>query len=384
VRHAPNDPFASLPVSLGKAYTAGATAYEEDKAAKAEIDAINKKLYDHSDAGIDTLYATGRQTSLKHFEEIYSILGTKFDLYFFESATAPKGMEIVRTHGDVFEKSDGAIVYKGEKDGLHTRVFLTSQGLPTYETKDLGLAELKSETWPFDESITVTAHEQEGYFAVVLAAMKKVMPEIAAKVRHVSHGMMRFAEGKMSSRTGNVVTGEALLAELTEAARERAKESRAGDAEKLAQDIAVAAIKYQVLRQQSRKDIVFDRERALSLEGDSGPYLQYAHARASAVVEKAREQGVVPMIDSAATATELTRLLHRFPEAVEYAAHELEPHLLTNYLLALASHFNSWYAQVHILDGSADSPHKVAVTDAVQKTLKNGLWVLGIPAPEHM
>ncbi|MDZ4227265.1 MAG: arginine--tRNA ligase, partial [Patescibacteria group bacterium] len=227
---------ASLPASLGKAYAAGANAYEEDEAAKAEIDAINKKIYDHSDAGIGALYATGREASLKHFEDIYGTLGTKFDYYFFESVTAPKGMEIVHAHGDVFEESDGATVYKGEKDGLHTRVFLTSQGLPTYETKDLGLAELKAETWPFDESITVTAHEQGGYFAVVLAAMKKVMPEIAAKIKHVSHGMMRFAEGKMSSRTGNVVTGESLLRELTEAAKRRASESRAGDTEKLAQD----------------------------------------------------------------------------------------------------------------------------------------------------
>ncbi|MDZ4227175.1 MAG: DALR anticodon-binding domain-containing protein, partial [Patescibacteria group bacterium] len=149
-------------------------------------------------------------------------------------------------------------------------------------------------------------------------------------------------------------------------------------------DIAVAAIKYQVLRQQSRKDIIFDRERALSLEGDSGPYLQYAYARANAVVEKAEKVGVKAAVDADAEAIELTRLVHRFPEAVEYAARELEPHLLTNYLLELASRFNSWYAQVHILDSSSESPHKVAVTDAVRKTLKNGLWILGIPSPEHM
>jgi len=375
---------AGSAATLGQAYTAGAKAYEESPEAKEEIESINTKVYEHSDAAVDALYSAGRAASLAHFEELYAVLGTKFDHYFFESATAPKGREIVRAHPDVFEQSEGAVVYKGEQDGLHTRVFITSKGLPTYETKELGLAELKSEACEFDTSITVTANEQSDYFEVVLAAMKKVMPAIAQKIVHVSHGMMRFAEGKMSSRTGNVITGESLIADLTEAAKVRAAESRADDAEKLAEAVAVAAIKYQILKQASRKDIIFDRERALSLEGDSGPYLQYAHARAQQIVEKAKEQDVVASVDAKAQPDDLTRLLHRFPEIVEYATSLREPHVLTSYLLEIASAFNSWYAQVHILDGTPASAHKVALADAVRRTLKNGLWILGIPAPERM
>ena len=375
---------AGSAATLGQAYTAGAKAYEESPEAKEEIESINTKVYEHSDAAVDALYSAGRAASLAHFEELYAVLGTKFDHYFFESATAPKGREIVRAHPDVFEQSEGAVVYKGEQDGLHTRVFITSKGLPTYETKELGLAELKSEACEFDTSITVTANEQSDYFEVVLAAMKKVMPAIAQKIVHVSHGMMRFAEGKMSSRTGNVITGESLIADLTEAAKVRAAESRAYDAEKLAEAVAVAAIKYQILKQASRKDIIFDRERALSLEGDSGPYLQYAHARAQQIVEKAKEQDVVASVDAKAQPDDLTRLLHRFPEIVEYATSLREPHVLTSYLLEIASAFNSWYAQVHILDGTPASAHKVALADAVRRTLKNGLWILGIPAPERM
>ena len=370
--------------ALGKAYAAGASAYEIDPAAKQEIEEINAKVYDRSDPQINEIYAAGRGASLKHFEDIYKILGTKFDYYFFESETAPKGIALVKAHPGVFEKSDGALVYKGEKVGLHTRVFITSKGLPTYETKDLGLAEMKAETWPFDSSITVTAHEQAGYFQVMLAAMKEISPEIAAKIKHISHGMMRLASGKMSSRTGDVITGESLLADLTEAARVRATESRAENPEVLAQQVAVAAIKYQVLKQSSGKDITFDRERALSLEGDSGPYLQYAHARAAQVVERARSEGVATQIDAHAEPIELTRLLMHFPEAVAYAVQELEPHLLTNYLIELAGAFNSWYAQVHILDGTNEAPHKVAIADAVRATLKNGLWLLGIPTPSKM
>ncbi|OGG57901.1 arginine--tRNA ligase [Candidatus Kaiserbacteria bacterium RIFCSPHIGHO2_01_FULL_55_17] len=371
---------ASDAKALGKAYVAGAAAYEESAEVRKEIDAINAKVYDRSDNEVNTLYDAGRKVSLAHFEKIYQTLGTKFDHYFFESEAAPQGLEIVRAHPDVFVQSEGAIVYHGP----HTRVFVTSKGLPTYEAKELGLAKMKAQQWPFDTSISVTAHEQSGYFEVVLDAMKKVMPELAPRVKHISHGMMRLSSGKMSSRKGEVITGESLLEDLKGAAHERAKESRAEDPAKLAEAVAVGAIKYQILKQASGRDIIFDRERALSLEGDSGPYLQYAHARAHAVVEKAKEQKVSAKIDSNAEPTELSRLLHRFPEAVEYAARELEPHLLTNYLLEFAGAFNRWYANEQILDGSTSSPHKVALTDAVRVTLKNGLWLLGIPAPEKM
>jgi arginyl-tRNA synthetase len=366
--------------ALGKAYTAGATAYEESPEVRKEIDAINALVYDRSDDEINKLYDAGRKASLAHFEGIYQTLGTKFDHYFFESDAAPRGLEIVRAHSDVFVQSEGAIVYHGP----HTRVFITSKGLPTYEAKELGLAKMKMEKWPFDTSISVTAHEQSGYFEVVLDAMKRVMPELAPKLKHISHGMMRLSSGKMSSRKGEVITGESLLEDLKEAAHGRAKESRAEDPEKLAEAVAVGAIKYQILKQASGRDIIFERERALSLEGDSGPYLQYAHARAHAVVEKAKEQKVKAKVDKNAEPTELSRLLHRFPEAVEYAARELEPHLLTNYLLEFAGAFNRWYANEQILDGSTSSPHKVALTDAARQTLKNALFLLGIPAPEKM
>ena len=319
-----------------------------------------------------------------HFEEIYALLGTKFDFYFFESKTAPKGMATVRAHPEVFEESEDALVYRGEAEGLHTRVFVTSKGLPTYETKDLGLIQLKAEASDFDTSITVTATEQKEYFRVVLAAMNKVLPELAKKVRHISHGMMRLAEGKMSSRKGNVITGESLIEELVGEAKARAAESRAEDHELLAKQIAVAAIKYQILKQASGKDIIFDRERALSLEGDSGPYLQYAYARTNAIMQKAEETGIVAKTDSSVPPNNVARLIPRFPEIVERAASHLEPHIVTNYLLELAAAYNSWYAQEQILDGTPAAAHKVALVDAVRMTLKNGLWVLGIPAPEKM
>ena len=281
-------------------------------------------------------------------------------------------------------------MFKGEETDpkLHTRVFITSQGLPTYEAKELGLYKSKTDMfgWKPDVSVTVTASEQRDYFRVVLAAAKKIaeLSDIANKTRHVTHGMMRLPTGKMSSRTGDVITGESLLDELVEVANARATESRADDKAQLAEYVALAAIKFQVLRQGSGKDIIFDREQALSLEGDSGPYLQYAHARAHQIVERARVEGIEIKTDSTFALTEVARLVRRFPEVVEQAAQLMESHIITTYLTQLAGSYNSWYAQEQIFDGTSSVGHKVAVVNAVRNTLKNGLWILGIPAPQKM
>lgn len=370
---------------FGKAYAAGATAYKEDPVAKEEIDIINKKVYDRSDAEINTLYDAGRKESLAAFEKLYAILGTKFDHYFFESETGPKGKDIVLAHAEIFPLSDGARVFKGEEHGLHTRVFLNSQGLPTYEAKELGLEKLKDELYPDATTFfIVTANEVVDYFRVVKKAMEHVFPDIAAKLVHIAHGLMKLPEGKMSSRTGNVITGESLLNDLTEVARDHAADSRAEDKEKLAQEVAVAAIKFQILKGGTSKDIVFEREHALSVEGDSGPYLQYTHARTHAILEKAKEVGISVAFDAGAEAPELARLIYRFHDTVQRAGEELEPHHVANYLISVAAAFNSWYAQEQILDGTPAAAHKVALTDITRLTLKNGLWLLGIPAPEKV
>lgn len=381
-------------VLWGRAYQIANDVYETDPIIKKEIGKLNKKIYER-DPEILSLYEKGRKESLDNFEKIYEKLGMKprkqsgnerfFDYYFFESGTWPIGKKIVEEHPDVFPESDGARVFKGEEYGLHTRVFLTSQGLPTYEAKDLGLAKLKSDTWDFDVSITITGNEQKEYFQVVLSAMKKVLPVIAPKIQHITHGMMRFAEGKMSSRKGNVITALSLLQDILDVAEERTKESRADDKEALAAHIALGAIKYQILKQAPGKDIIFDRERALSLEGDSGPYLQYAYARTVSVLEKAEAEGVPDAITEAPhEILELERLLYRFPEVVERARNEYAPHHITMFLIEIASAFNSWYAKERIVDDTPYAPYKVALTKAFSITMRNGLWLLGIHAPERM
>lgn len=371
---------------IGKAYVLGNTAYEEDAEAKAEIDAINKRLY-AGDKELAPMYAEGRAVTLARFAELYAVLGSKFDHVVFESETGPIGAEIVKgaLASGIFEESDGAIVFRGEKYGLHTRVFITSQQTPTYEAKELGFAKRKHELFPFDQNITVVAVEQDGYFKVVEKAIDELWPKYRGSYTHVPHGMMQLESGKMSSRKGNVITGESLIEDMTAAARERMKESAAQDPDALASAVGVAGIKYAVLKQNLGKNIIFDPEKSLSIEGDSGPYLQYAYVRTASILRKAAQEGVSPDAHGLrGEPCDLERLLPRFPEVVERAAQELEPHHVAQYLTQLSGAFNSWYASTKVLDGTDKAPYKLALVEAVGQTLKNGLWLLGIEAPQEM
>ncbi|MBX9765555.1 arginine--tRNA ligase, partial [Patescibacteria group bacterium] len=341
------------------------------------------------DAELSEIREKGVATSLKHLYEICEVLGTRFDFEFLESQSAPRGKEIIlKNTPGIFEVSEGATVYKGEQDGLHTRVFLNSKGLPTYEAKDIGLIGLKRESFPFDLSIIVTSVEQKEYFKVVKAAAEKLFPEMKGKLMHVPHGFLTLTTGKMSSRKGNVITGESLINDMREAALQKMEGRDLGDKKKeIADAVAVAAIKYSILKQASGKNIIFDPEASLSFDGDSGPYLQYAHVRARAVLRKAQEENI-PIygnISGGAEPSELERLLYRFPEVVFRAAKENEPHHVTTFLTEIASTFNSWYAGTKIVDSSdPESPYRVALTQAFATTMKNGLWLLGIQAPERM
>ncbi len=371
---------------LGEAYAEGAKAYDGDDIAKEEIKKINKKIYDKNDNEINSLYENGRKISLEHFEEIYKKLGTKFDYYFFESETGPIGKELVKKNiGKIFEESNGAIIFRGEKAGLHTRVFVNSEGLPTYEAKDLALAKIKNERYDYEKSIVITANEQKEYYKVVLEAMKQIYPELAKKTKHISHGILRLSSGKMSSRTGLVITSESLIGEVKTKVLDKMKDADIADKEGVAEQIAVGAIKYSILKQSAGKDIVFDFDKSISFEGDSGPYLQYAYARASSVLEKARRQNIKSDTKEAvAETTELEKLLYRFPEVIERANNEFEPHYITTYLTELAGVFNSFYSREKIVEESGSSPYKIALTEVFKITIKNGLWLLGIKAPENM
>ena len=376
------------PKILGQAYAYGASAYKEGQPeVVARIKEINKAIYEDSDKEITALYETGRFVSLAYFETIYALVGTEFDEYFFESEAGPYGKELVLSHPSIFPESEGARIFDGEARGLHTRVFLNKEGLPTYEAKELALARLKDERFGgYDHSVISTANEISEYFKVLLCAMGDIYPELAAKTEHIGHGMVRLTTGKMSSRTGDVIPALSFIEEVATAAFEKMKESSGVADMDTANDVAIAAIKYATLRGSIRQDSTFDKERALSFEGDSGPYLQYTCARINSVLEKALGAGVVADSQFPPVAPyDVEKIIYQFPEVIATALSERAPHKVTTYLTELAGAFNSFYAVEKIADSADEfAPYKAAIADAVRITLKNGLWVLGIKAPERM
>jgi arginyl-tRNA synthetase len=374
---------------LGKAYATGATAYKEDESAQQEIKVLNKKIYERTDEEVNALYDTGRAVSLAYFDTIYEMVGTQFDAKFFESEAGPKGKELVLANPEVFTESNGARIFDGEAHGLHTRVFVNSEGLPTYEAKELALAKMKEDKLgAYDLSIISTANEITEYFKVLKKAMSFVYPELEKKTEHIGHGTVRLTTGKMSSRTGDVVSAIDFVDDIAQAAKERMQESSPELAEDthLTQSIALGAIKYATLKGNILQDTVFDKDQALSFEGASGPYLQYTHTRIHSVVAKAANVGVLADSKLAPDIPyEVEKLLYRFTEVTIQAVQERAPHKVTTYLTELAASFNSFYAHEKIADASDElAPYKAAIAAAVGQTLKNGLWLLAIEAPEAM
>lgn len=374
-------PAAKRAGFLSQAYAAGAKEYEDNKTARAEIQAVNEHIYRQDDVEINKLCNLGKQWSFEIFDEIFDELGIHYQKRYLESASSEAGLKFVRQNvGKVFEESDGAIVFRGEKAGLHTRVFVNSRGLPTYEAKDLGLAELKQQDFPkADESVIITAHEQTEYFKVMLAALHEIDPKIADKTRHIAHGFLSLTTGKMSSRTGKVYPAAGLLAAVNEAVKKLYPES-AGQTQT---DTYLAAVKYTFLKSRVGSDIVFDVEESVALEGNSGPYLQYAHARARSVLRKAGAGKARPPADLEPDERSLARKISEYPETVDKAVNELMPHHICTYLYELAQTFNRFYEHNRVV-GDPRQAQRLALVGKYAGTLRTGLGLLGIAAPDRM
>ena len=375
--------------NIGAAYQLGSEQYEKDKK---EIDEINNKIYARSDEKINKIYDWGFKVTMEAFEDLYRMLGTKFDFYFLESAMTDIGRDIVKENiGKIFTESDGAIIFKADEHDpkLHTRVFITSAGLPTYETKELGLVIEKFKTVPdMNMSIVITATEQADYMRVVAKAISLIHPDYERKMKHITHGMMRFAFGKMSSRKGNVITGESLINDVRLLVIEKIadRDLSEEEMENISNDVCISALKYSILKQSIGGDIIYNFEKSISFEGDSGPYLQYSYARANSILEKAKKENLSPSFKILPKETaEVEKLLYRFPEIVARATKEFGPHYIANYLIELARSFNSFYGNNQIVNkNNKESSYRIALTEAFSIVMKNGLHLLGINAPEKM
>ncbi len=389
---------------LAAAYVKGTQAYEEDETAKAAIIDLNKRVYtlhadnDH-DSPLAQIYWTTRQWSYDYFDRFYARIGSHFEKYYPESETFQLGLQTVREHlaDGIYQESDGAVIFDGDKYGLHTRVFINSQGLPTYEAKEVGLSMLKVQDYHFDRSIIITSNEQEQYMRVVLKSIEQFAPEFANSTTHLTHGNVKLQGGvKMSSRLGNFLRAVDVL----DAASTAAKALNDGDNEQT----VLGAVKYAFLKNRMGGDLIYDPQESVSLEGNSGPYLQYAHARARSILRKAAEQGTAAENTSAANGTaesvwvpasagmtgefdpaerSLARKISEYPEVVDKATADLMPHYIATYLYELAQTFNRFYEHNRVIDDARQAMrlHLVAL---YANRLQSGLLLLGITAPDKM
>lgn len=379
-----DDPFTRASW-ISSSYVRGAKAYEDNEQTKLDIDELNKTIYGFHDTNdhespLAQIYWITRQWSYDYFAAFYELIQVDNQHYYPESETAPIGLEIVRQQLEKgnLKESDGAVVFEGdESKHLHTRVFITSKGLPTYETKDIGVIWKEREDYKFDHRYLITGNDQREYMRVVFAAAETFDSSLAGTMTHWTNGTVKFADGKkMSSRLGNVTRA----IDVVDAVREKVDELVEDKA--IVEDVTLGAIKYAFAKYKLGGDIAFDIDETVSLQGNSGPYLQYAHARARRILEKVEGAVVLP-VKVLPEDRLLVRKLGEYREAVELATQTLEPHHICNYLFELAQEFNRYYEKNQVV-GSNDEAHRAGLVSVYADTLRAGLFILGIAAPDKM
>ncbi|MCX7881265.1 MAG: arginine--tRNA ligase [Patescibacteria group bacterium] len=371
---------------LQKGYQEGSQLYEENKSIKKEIDQLNLKIY-QKDSKIIDLWQKTRQWSLDFYKIFEKKLGIKYDRYYFESQTAKVGKKIILENlGKVFEESNQAIIFKGEKHNLHTRVFINSYGNPTYEAKDIGLAYLKNKDYQFDLSIITTAKEQNEYWKVIIKVIELLFPHLKNKISHLGFGMVNLTSGKMSSRSGNIIDPFT----LTEEVKKEIKKTFLVKDESLLEKITFAAIKYSFLNSDYKKNIIFDLKKSIAKEGNSGPYLLYTYVRTKSVLTKSenfnlQEKKLNFININNNEERKLLKKISFFSSFLIKAKETYSPNIIANYLYELASLYNLFYQKYPILKAEESLRElRLLITLAVKEIIKNGLNLLGIETVEKM
>lgn len=361
---------------MSRMYAEGAAAYKEDETAKAEIDELARQSFTREDALYAQVYDICKSWSFAAIDRIVGRLGNvPIEKRYLESEADVVGVATVKAHvPDVFKESDGALVFEGSKYGAFDNAFVTGKGLGLYAARDLGLMQLKHEDFQAQKSYIVTAEEQRDYFKGVIAAAELCLPELKGVTVNISTGTVKLTTGKMSSRDGDVVEIAWLFDRIGDAIRERGSEP--------SDELVAGALRYQFLKVRIGSDVVFDVNEAVSLQGNSGSYLQYAHARARSILSKTETSAVRPENLSEAERS-LVRKLSEGSETLKRAASELMPHLVCTYLYELAQEFNRFYESSRII-GDEREAARLHLVKTYADTLRRGLSVLGIHAPERM
>lgn len=365
---------------MSKMYAEGSKAYKNNLQAKTEIDELAKQSFTREDRVYGEVYDICKAWSFEQIDLVVARLGNKpTKERFLESDADVRGVAIVKKNvPKVFQESDGALIFPGSKFGAFDNVFVASSGMGLYGARDLGLMELKNEQYHPDKSYIVTAEEQGAYFRGVLAAAMQVWPDRAKVTVNISTGTVKLSTGKMSSRDGDVIEIAWLFDEFR-----KAIEARSGTA---TDEIIAGALRYQFLKVKIGSDIIFDINEAVSLTGNTGSYLQYAHARAASILAKSSSSHDSSLSQGSSLQDGerlLVRKLSEYSEVVEKACLELQPHLICTYLYELCQTFNRFYEKSRVI-GDEREALRLTLVKLYADKLKIGLDLLGITAPDKM
>lgn len=377
---------------LGEIYT-DATKYVEDHLhAKEEIEEVQRKL-EANDKILTALWKKTKKWSMDEIHAITKELGLNVDVWIYESDVEEAGKKIAKNllKKGIAEISDGATLVNLEKYGLKVFLVLKSDGSALYSTKDLELARKKFKDFKIDKSIYVIGSEQKLYLQQLFKTLELMGFKQAKKCYHLSYELVMLAEGKMSSRSGNVVLYSHLRDEMLKQARrevqKRHEDWKLHEVELAAKQLAYGAMKFGMLTYDNNKTIIFDIKKMLDFEGETAAYVQYAHARISSILRRvdfAPGKSNFKVFDTDEEFM-LIKFLSDFPDLIESVADKYKPNLLPRYLLDLAQAFNEFYHKCPILKAEQEvRDARLLLATAVQQVLKNGLSLMGIEAPDKM
>lgn len=375
------------------------TAKKEAPCLKEAHEMLQK--WEAGDKEVRDLWARMNGWVLKGFDESYKALGITFDKVYYESQTYLLGKELVQKGLDmgVFVKDpDGSVWCDLTADGLDRKLLIRSDGTSVYITQDLGTAERRFAEYHLDSHVYVVGNEQNYHFQVLKLILKKLGFGWSDNIFHLSYGMVELPEGKMKSREGTVVDADDLIQKMYEEARATSDESgkladmSEEDKAKLYHMIGLGALKYFIIKVDPKKTMLFNPKESIDFNGNTGPFIQYTHARIRSILRKAAEKGIeyaaspLPKVELSAKEIRLIKLLNTFPAKIAEGAQAYSPAVIANYAYDLAKEFNQYYHDTPILKEENEDVLKMRLMliDTLSAVLRKAMGILGIELPERM
>lgn len=364
--------------------------FNEKSKTKEELEVSSHRmlqLWESGDKDVRELWKKMNKWALDGFKETYEKFGIKHNVEFFESDIYQNGKEIVfeGLKNKLFEKNkDGAILADLKKENLGEKILLRMDGTSVYITQDIYLAKLKFEKYKLDKSIYVVGNEQNYHFDVLFTILKKL--GLNKEMHHLSYGMVNLPEGRMKSREGTVVDADDLIEKVQDLVKKeissRTKLSKK-ELEKRSLIVALSAIKYLLLKVDTRKDMIFNPKESISFEGDTGPYILYSYARAGSILKKVKSSSKNYFEELEEKEILLIKKLNEYKEIIEKAYTHLNPTFIANYAYQLAQVFNEFYHACPV-KGSEKASFRISLVKSFRQVLKNSLYLIGIETLEEM